>query len=54
LQLLAEGRSSKEIADRMEISPRTVEFHKTMIMSKLGARSSADLIKYAVKHGLVA
>lgn len=54
LQLIAEGRSSKEIADCMRISPRTVEFHKSMVMAKLGARSSADLVRYAVKHGLIA
>lgn len=54
LQLIAEGRSSKEIADCMKISPRTVEFHKNMIMAKLGAHNSTDLIRYAVKHGLVA
>lgn len=54
LQLLAEGRSSKEIADVIGISARTVEFHKAVVMSKLGAHSSSDLIRYALKRGLVA
>lgn len=54
LQLIAEGRSSKEIAEFMKISPRTVEFHKTMISAKLGIHNGSDLIKYALKHGLVA
>lgn len=52
LQLLAEGRSTKEIASFMSISRRTVEFHKYRIMADLGIRSSADLIRYAIKHGI--
>lgn len=53
LQLVAEGRSSKEIAGLMSISRRTVEFHKTVAMEKVGAHSTCELIKYAVRHGLV-
>ncbi|HUO07897.1 MAG TPA: response regulator transcription factor [Phycisphaerae bacterium] len=53
LQLLAEGRSAKEIATSLEISARTVEFHKYHMMEVLGLRNNAALIMFAVKHGLV-
>ncbi len=51
LQLLVEGRSAKEIAHMLNISPRTVEFHKYSLMSKLNLKSVSALIQYAVKHG---
>jgi DNA-binding NarL/FixJ family response regulator len=53
LQLLAEGRSAKEIADALTISPRTVEFHKYQMMEALGLHHSAELIHFAIKHGVV-
>jgi DNA-binding NarL/FixJ family response regulator len=53
LQLLAEGRSAKEIASALAISTRTVEFHKYQMMEALGLRTSAELIHFAIKHGLV-
>lgn len=53
LQLLAEGRSIKEIAAILDISSRTVEFHKYSLMETLGLKTSADLVRYAVKHGIV-
>jgi DNA-binding NarL/FixJ family response regulator len=53
LQLLAEGRSAKEIATLLEISPRTVETHKYKIMDDLGVRTTAELVQYAIRHGLV-
>jgi DNA-binding NarL/FixJ family response regulator len=53
LQLLAEGRSAKEIASRLSISARTVEFHKYQLMETLGFHSNAELIHFAIKHGLV-
>jgi DNA-binding NarL/FixJ family response regulator len=53
LQLLAEGRLMKEAADILGMSPRTVAFHKYSIMKQLGLKSSAELVQYAVKHGLV-
>jgi DNA-binding NarL/FixJ family response regulator len=53
LQLLAEGRLMKEAADILGMSPRTVAFHKYSIMKQLGVKSSAELVQYAVKHGLV-
>jgi len=53
LQLLAEGRSAKEIASSLAISTRTVEFHKYQMMEALGLHSNAELIHFAIKHGLV-
>jgi DNA-binding NarL/FixJ family response regulator len=53
LQLLAEGRSAKEIAAKLDISARTVEFHKYQMMESLHLRTSAELIHFAIKHGLV-
>ena len=53
LQLTSEGRSAKEIASILNISTRTVEFHKYRMMESLGLRTNADLIQYAIKHGIV-
>jgi DNA-binding NarL/FixJ family response regulator len=53
VQLLAEGRSAKEIAATLAISPRTVEFHKYQIMETHGLHSTAELIHFAIKHGIV-
>jgi len=53
LQLLAEGRSAKEIATSLGISARTVEFHKYQMMETLGLHSNAELIHFAIKNGLV-
>ena len=53
LQLLAEGRSAKEIAAMLAISARTVEFHKYQMMEAHGLRSNAELIHFAIKHGIV-
>ena len=53
LQLVAEGRSLKEIATILCVSVKTVEFHKTRIVKQLGLSTTADLTKYAVTHGLV-
>lgn len=52
LQWVAEGKSAKEIAFLLHISPKTVAFHKTNIMEKLRAHSTAELTKYAIRHGL--
>ena len=54
LQLLAEGRTAKEIANLLNISSRTVEFHKGQILAQLNLQTTADLIKYALTHGIVA
>ena len=53
LQLIAEGKSPKEIAAILNVSPRTVEFHKYRIMEIVGARTIAELTRYAVAHGIV-
>jgi DNA-binding NarL/FixJ family response regulator len=53
LQLLAEGRAAKEIASRLAISTRTVEFHKFQLMETLGIHTNAELIHFAIKNGLV-
>jgi DNA-binding NarL/FixJ family response regulator len=54
LQLLAEGKSMKEVAAVLEISPRTVEFHKYKIMEALGIKTNAELVQYAIRQGLIA
>lgn len=54
LQLLAEGKSMKEVAAVLDISPRTVEFHKYRIMEHLGVKSNAELVQHAIKLGLIA
>ena len=53
LQLLAEGKSAKEVAKKLKISSRTVEFHKYSIMQQLKLKTSADLVHFAIKHGIV-
>jgi DNA-binding NarL/FixJ family response regulator len=53
LQLVAEGRNTKEIAEILHISPRTVEFHRRRIMQALGLHSTAGLVQYAIKHRLI-
>jgi DNA-binding NarL/FixJ family response regulator len=53
VQLLAEGRSMKEIGDILGLTPRTVAFHKYRIMEVLGVKTTADLIQYAIKSHLV-
>ena len=52
LQLLAEGRSTSEIARRLSVSVKTVETHRQRIMTKLNIHSLAELIKYAIREGL--
>jgi DNA-binding NarL/FixJ family response regulator len=54
LQLLAEGRSMKEAAALLKVSPRTIAFHKYAMMEQLGLATGAELVQYAVRLGLVA
>jgi DNA-binding NarL/FixJ family response regulator len=54
LQLLAEGKSMKEVAAILSVAARTVAFHKYRMMDQLKVRSNAELVQYAVKHHLVA
>jgi DNA-binding NarL/FixJ family response regulator len=53
LQLVAEGRTSAEIANRLFISPRTAEGHRANLMKKLGLQNNADLIRLALKRGIL-
>jgi DNA-binding NarL/FixJ family response regulator len=53
LQLLVEGRPMKEVAYILNITPRTVAFHKYMMMEQLKVKSSAELIQYAIKNSIV-
>lgn len=52
LQLVGEGKSTKEVAVLLNVSVKTVEFHKARIMEQLGLHSTASLIKYAIAEGL--
>ena len=54
LQLAAEGHSSKEIAQRLQLSYRTVETHRAQLMERLGVHDLAGLVRFAVRVGLVA
>jgi DNA-binding NarL/FixJ family response regulator len=53
INLLADGLSCKEIADTLFISPRTVESHKANILEKLNLKNNIELVKYAIKQGIV-
>jgi DNA-binding NarL/FixJ family response regulator len=53
LQLTAEGKSSTEIGERLAISPRTVEVHRGNLMKKLALHNTIELIRYAIKHGIL-
>jgi len=53
LQLVAEGYTNQEIADRLVVSVKTVEAHKAHIMAKLKAQNRTDLIKYAIRQGII-
>ena len=53
LQLLAEGKSAKEIASSLSISTRTVEFHRYQMMETLKLHTNAELVHFAIKNGLV-
>lgn len=53
LQMAAEGRSSTEIGHKLGISPRTVELHRSRFLKKLGLRNQAELVRYAIKRGIL-
>lgn len=54
LQLVAEGKSTKEISSALKISTKTVEFHRNSLMDELGLRTTAELTRYALSRGIVA
>jgi DNA-binding NarL/FixJ family response regulator len=53
LQMVAEGRTAKEIASAIDVTVKTVEFHKSQLMQRLGVRRSAELTAIAIRHGLI-
>lgn len=53
LQLIAEGHSTKEMAAMLNVSPKTIEFHRAQVNRVLNLHSTAELTKYAIAHGLV-
>lgn len=53
LQLVAEGKTNPEIAARLNISPRTVENHRATLMQRLGLQNQTELIRHAMRHGLI-
>lgn len=53
LQLIADGLSAKEVASRLDIGTKTVEAHRTSLMRKLGVRKATELVRYALRHGLI-
>lgn len=50
---LCNGKTNKEIASTLKVTPRTVDFHRTNIYAKTKSRNLADLVKYAIRHGVV-
>lgn len=53
LQLVAEGKSNKEIADLLTLSIKTVQTHRSHLMQKLDAHDRTELVKYAIQHGII-
>jgi len=53
LQLLAEGRTMKEAADVLNVTPRTVAFHKYKIMEEFELKTNSDLLRFAMKERLI-
>jgi DNA-binding NarL/FixJ family response regulator len=54
LQLVAEGKTSQEIAERLSISPKTVDTYRSRLMRKIGVEDMAGLVKFAIQHGVIA
>ena len=53
MRLVAEGLAAKEIAVELSISTKTVEAHRTSLMRKVGVRKATELVRYALRHGLI-
>jgi DNA-binding NarL/FixJ family response regulator len=52
LQLTVEGHTSSAIAERMDLSPKTIETYRSRLMGKIGVRDLTDLVRFAIKHGI--
>jgi DNA-binding NarL/FixJ family response regulator len=53
LQLVAEGKTSQEIAESLSISPKTVDTYRSRLMHKIGVDDMAGLVKFAIQHGVI-
>jgi RNA polymerase sigma factor (sigma-70 family) len=53
LQLVAEGKTSQEIAERLSISPKTVDTYRSRLMHKIGVQDMAGVVKFAIQHGVI-
>jgi two-component system response regulator NreC len=53
IKLIAEGYTTQQVADMLVVSPKTVEGHRTNLMAKLGLRNRVELVKYAVRKGII-
>jgi DNA-binding CsgD family transcriptional regulator len=53
LHLLAEGKSNKETAAVLNLSPYTIDTHRTNLMQKLGLHNTAEIVLYAVRHAII-
>ena len=53
LQLVAEGKTSQEIAERLSISPKTVDTYRSRLMHKIGVEDMAGVVKFAIQHGVI-
>jgi DNA-binding NarL/FixJ family response regulator len=53
VQLLAEGKSNKEVAHALGISVRTVENHRAQVMQRLGLKTFSSLVRYAIRNGII-
>jgi len=53
LKLVADGKTSREIAERLSISPKTVDTYRSRLMSKIGVKNLVGLVKFAIRHGLI-
>jgi DNA-binding NarL/FixJ family response regulator len=53
LQLVAEGKTSQEIAEKLSISPKTVDTYRSRLMRKIGVDDVTGLVKFAIQHGVI-
>lgn len=53
LRMVADGLSAKQIGDRLDLSTKTIEYHRSGIMRKLGFKKATELVRYAIRHGLI-